>query len=187
MSGRTIRTGWFPRLWCAWLTVLCAAAGPCIVQAAPSPEAQVKAAIVFNLLRFVDWPGVGEDSVHVVRLGVVGEGGVADALLALEGKMSGSITFNVRRVLPGDGPQGFEALFFAGVPKEQQADYMRALANDPVLTFGETAGFLDSGGMVQLGLREERVHIRLALERVKASRLRIPAQVLKLVEIVHTR
>jgi hypothetical protein len=58
------------------------------------------------------------------------------------------------------------------------------LHNAPVLTVGETAGFLDAGGMVCFLLEENRVRFAINLDAAEAARLKIGSRLLVLAQSV---
>jgi hypothetical protein len=103
--------------------------------AAPADGGALKAAIVFNLLRFTSFPGQGG-----VELCVQGNDGAAQALLDLDGRALGSGPLAVRRAAPGD-LAGCQAVYVGDGPPPRGA---------APIAIGNGRGFADQGGAVAL-------------------------------------
>jgi hypothetical protein len=58
------------------------------------------------------------------------------------------------------------------------------LHNAPVLTVGETAGFLDAGGMIDFLLEENKVRFDINLDAAESARLKIGSRLLILAQHV---
>ena len=58
------------------------------------------------------------------------------------------------------------------------------LHNAPVLTVGETAGFLDAGGMIDFLLEDKRVRFEVNLGAAESADLKIRSRLLVLAERV---
>jgi hypothetical protein len=138
-------------------------------------EYQVKAAFLFNFLKFVEWPPAAGDAPLVI--GVLGhdpfEGVLEDTV---RGKVVSGRRVEVRRYVRPADVKDCNILFIG------RADYERV--GTPVqpglLTVGESPGFLKSGGMVNFYLDGDRVHFEIRPEVAHAAGLRLSSQLLKL-------
>jgi hypothetical protein len=138
-------------------------------------EYQVKAAFLFNFLKFVEWPPAAGDSPWVI--GILGhdpfEGGLEDTV---HGKLVGGRRVEVRRYARPADVKNCNILFIG------RADYERlGMTVQPgLLTVGEAPGFLKSGGMINFYLDDNHVHFEIRPEVAHAAGLRLSSQLLKL-------
>lgn len=131
-------------------------------------EYQVKAAYILNFLSFVEWPDTAFETASTpFRLCVVGSDPFGGAL---EGTMKGE-SFQghavvVERVAPGEAAPPCQLLF---VPASAEAaDLLRTTVSAPILTIGESDGFLRNGGVVAFVI--EQGHVRFDVNRASAER-----------------
>lgn len=136
-------------------------------------EYQVKAAFLFNFLRFVEWPGGASKAPWVI--GVLGNDPFGDALdKAVRGKTVNGRKVEVRRYDEPEEVKDCEILFIG--------DYQRTgIPTEPgVLTVGESPGFLKSGGAISFYLEDHRVRFEISPAAARAAGLHVSAQLLKL-------
>jgi hypothetical protein len=159
---------------CALVLVLLSFAWP--IQAEQEHlEYQVKAAFLFNFLKFVEWPGPANDSPWVI--GILGRdpfGEILDDIV--RGKLVNSRTVEVRRFARSADVKDCNILFVGRSDFER----MGTPVQPGLLTVGEAPGFLKSGGIVNFYLENNRVHFEIRSDAVRLSGLRVSAQLLKL-------
>ncbi len=172
------------------VVLVSAVCGP--VRAVPPPpasppgttsEARIKAGIVFNLARVVDWPAAVE-TVSSFVIGIVGTDDSDPALEDLAGKDIHHRACQVRVPLPPHAAAEAQIVY---ISQSQQADLpslLGTVAGRPVLTVSEIGGFCEAGGMVQL--RRDRNRILLRVNRVAAEKagLHLSSELLKVAELV---
>lgn len=141
----------------------------------------IKAAIVFNLRHFVVWP----DSDRVVHVGVLGEGPVAEALVRLDGRGGSEGHVVVRRIEHLDSGEPLDLCFVGEQVRPFERDALVQLSERGVLTVSDGPDFLERGGILQLVVRDRRVHLRVQLDRARRAHLQLRAQLLKLAEVVN--
>lgn len=138
-------------------------------------EYQVKAAFLFNFLKFVDWPLPADGRPWVI--GVLGKDPFMESL---EDMVRGK-TVNGRSVIvrhfahPGD-VRDCHILF---IPR---AEFKRVgiVLLPGVLTVGEADGFLAAGGVINFVLVDQKVHFEASAQAAKAAGLHVSAQLLHL-------
>jgi hypothetical protein len=150
--------------------------------AAPATEYEVKAAYLYYLATFIEWPEGAFDAPDApFSVCVLGEdpfGPVLDATLA--GKTVHARRLAVRRLasLPADGR--CHLLFVSTSEQERLPRILNGLPDAGVLTVGEMRRFVERGGHVVLRLEERRVRFSINVEAAQRAGLRISAQLLKL-------
>lgn len=153
----------------------------------PLPEYQVKAAIVYKVAKFVEWPNdaflTNGSPLIMCISGVDPFGQYIDNL---NGQMIQGRPFIIRRA--GDDYSQLERchIVFVG-PDPEQDSVMDSIRNSPVLTIGDSSGFAESGGMLGLSVDNHRVAFEINLNAVRDAGLDISASLLQLATIVTSR
>jgi hypothetical protein len=151
-------------------------------------ESQVKAVFLYNLIKFVTWPGTENMSrKDPFVIGVLG------------GDQFGSL---LSRVVHGERTRGREIvvkqydfpariqwpevdmLFITGGAGIKFDKFTGPAAENNVLTVGEETGFCSRGGMINLVTRGRRILIEVNIGQIRKGGFRVSAQVLKLARIV---
>ena len=149
-------------------------------RAAPAREYAVKAAVLANLPRFVEWPArAGEPPLAPIVMGVIAPdpfGGVLDQLVASPASPGRALV--VRHIVDPIDAKGIHILFVAR--DSHGAAAIGRQAPIDVLTVGETDGFLASGGHIRLALVEGRVKFKVNARAAERAGLKIRSQLLSM-------
>lgn len=146
-------------------------------------EKRVKAAVVVQLARFVQWP---EDAAATsFQLCVVGVGGNDPWFPLLEeasrGQTVGGRPIELRRV---EKPPDAEACHLAIVGAAVEPKLLRAILKQPVVTVSEEPGFAKEGGMVGLLVEGGRVVFELNPWAAERKGLRFSSKLIRLARVV---
>jgi hypothetical protein len=165
----------------AFLLLAALACPPAAAQDMPS-EQSLRAAMVFNFLKFTEFPPESNANVQRMRLCIaVGDLRQAEALLALSGRRAWSRELVVVRlagrgddchVLYVDSSQRWSAI-------EEQRVFPRAL------TIGGYPGFARDGGMIEIALQEDGARFDINLTEGRRAGFRFSPQLLRLARHVH--
>jgi len=165
--------------------LLCLSSGMAVVRAqTAASEYQVKAAFLYNFIKFIEWPAgtfVADDSP--ITIGVVGENSIGGDLAAtVKGK-----TVNGRPLViksfgsaKDAGLKNCQMVFIAKSERKRIDEIMAALKGTSVLTVSESEGFLDAGGMINFVMEGNRVRFEINDAAVKQSGLLISSKLLSL-------
>lgn len=138
-------------------------------------EAELKAAFVYRIALFVEWPAESLPAGAPFQICTAGSDPAwAAALGTLEGKkVQGHPVAAPRALTRSDDPRGCQLLF---IPER---DGRKPPALPGLLTIGEGEAFVAAGGMV--GFVREGAQLRFDIHREAATRaqLRLPAELLK--------
>jgi len=174
------------RLWPRFSAlVLLALACPCRAHAEPT-EQEVKAALIFNITRFVEWP-VGTfrspDAPLVVAL--LGQDEVSAVLeqMLLHKTVDGH-PVEVRRVSVAGDAASCQVVYVATSEERRIGAILKALHGTPTLTVAEINPFAELGGHVELALEDRRIRVLVNPVSARASHLKISAKLLSLARIV---
>ena len=154
-------------------------------QDAPT-EYQVKAAYLFNFLKFVEWPGdpIANTNGHWV-IGIVGDNPFGDELTQIvSGKTIQGRELLVRRFQPGEDLHACHVLFISASEKKRLPSVLATLSGSSVLTVGDMDHFIESGGMIQFVMEEKRVRFAIDVGASSQARLKVSSKLLSLARTV---
>lgn len=158
---------------------------PLICRCAPPPERfsvsedDVKAAVLYHLTQFVDWPG--ENNGDVYRICVAGDNATSTALEHLtQGRLVKSHPIRIERISGPMGARGCQILFITACAKPRLVQYLMSVRDSGILTVGEQPGFLESGGMIELFFQGQHVGLTLSSETMQRSHLIVSSKLLRL-------
>ena len=143
-------------------------------------ETRIKAAYVFNLTKYVEWPVSGNQVV----IGVTGAGPQVEALRELNGKTSDSRQVVVL-VEPSDADLKRCDLLYVTSPSDRKIEaILQKVAGTSTLTVGEAASFTRAGGMIALLTVGDRIQIEVNLAACQKAKLKVSSRLLSLARIV---
>ncbi|MGH9455931.1 MAG: YfiR family protein, partial [Terriglobia bacterium] len=144
-------------------------------------EYEVKAAYLFNLGKFVEWPAqaaVKEDSFPICVLGADPFGQVLDAAIA--GETIGGKTVIAKRISKPQDATGCRILFISSSEEGCLQEILANLDGTSVLTVSDMPDFGQRGGMIHLVLENRKVRFAVNLTAAERAGLTLSSQLLKL-------
>ena len=182
---------------CCW--VVHAIRGTCVIlllgfavglrldaETAPSRDTQAKAAALSNVIAFTEWPKTAFATVDApLVLGVIGEGPVSALLeqyLANEAWLGRRIT--LRRVNSAVDARSCHVLFVAASEFARWKAIAREIIGRPILTVSDADGFAHQGGMVEFGMGQDKVKLRVNLSVARDAGLTLSSKLLRIAQIV---
>ena len=179
---------------------------------APSKEYQVKAAFIYNFIKFVDWPEPADsesdekakDSTRPITIGIIGENPFGSAFEAVTKKkihgrqvvikyFGGFAKNSVRYKEAGrtkykykdaDALKACHVLFVSPSESEYCKEIIDVVKDNCVLTVGETKDFLQYGGIVEFVIEEKKVKFEINLIAAENAKLDIRSMLLRLAKKV---
>lgn len=149
-------------------------------------EPAVKAAGLFKIISFVEWPAEAFSTPDApLVVGVLGHGPVADLLPAF----GENETWNGRRVVVrqlSSAGAGLDChVLFIGRSEHGDWTFLRQqFARRPILTVSDAGQFARAGGVVQLSTARNRLHLIINLSAARAAGVTISSKVLRLAEVI---
>ena len=149
-------------------------------------DQEVKAALLFRVAKFIEWPSSAfDDAKSPFIMCVVGDELRVQAFETIHGKALNGRLVVVRRITGDMLDLGqCHAAFF---PDDSDADVDYALGklqSAPVLTVGENDAFVRRGGTLALVTRDQRVQFTIHLAASKRAQLKVSSQLLQLADVV---
>jgi hypothetical protein len=182
-SDRAAGIGLFRRALalCCVIMILTAAQGDATARE-PRGEYEVKAAIIYNIVRFVEWPRE-EPGTSELRICVAGEG-LRDPIpfLELQGQQAAGKRIAVR--LDSKSLRDCQVLFLAVRDEMHLQSAIRSLSRAPVLTITELPGACLKGSIVNFIIIDKKVGFEINAAAARRAGIRISSKLLKLARSV---
>jgi hypothetical protein len=148
-------------------------------------ESTLRAAMVYKLMLFVEWPAGALDRSDAVLLCVVsGDFGIGRAFAALSGRPIKGRTVQVERRGPLAGLERCNAVYFDRLDPGLLADKLSALVGRPVLTCAPATG-PTAGPMIGLALDGQRLAFDVRQDALRAAGVGLDARVMQLAREVY--
>jgi hypothetical protein len=142
-------------------------------------EYGLKAAFLYNLAKFVDWPPskFKQDDAPLV-IGVTGQDAFDRAKAIIRDKTIEKHKVVIRLLASEAEIPDCHILFLTRSQKQRAAEMVNAANKAAVLTVGETEEFLEAGGMIRFYIVADNLRLEIADESVRAAGLNIKATAL---------
>lgn len=149
-------------------------------------EYELKAAMLYNLIKFVDWPSAAHSGAQAPRLlCVLGSDPFGNSLTSLASKQTlNDRPVQVRHVQNDPSVRACQVLYISSSERNRLPQILSNLQSANVLTVGEMSQFAARGGMVQFALQDKKVHFDINLDAASHSGLKISSRLLALAHIV---
>ena len=152
-----------------------------------SRERQIKAAYLYQLGRYVEWPAKAFSSAEApFVIGVPKEDPIAADLDQIaQVKKIENRPIQVRRFSPdGDVPACHILFLPASLAPEVQAAVIRKVSGKNVLLVGDAGSFLDLGGAVRFVIEENNVRLYIARKAAAREGLSISSKLLQVARVL---
>lgn len=160
--------------------------GPRVGHAQDAPsEYQIKAAYLFNFLKFVEYPPESfSDPLAPFVIGVVGDDPFGSALpQVVVGKTVQGRDLVIHLYHAGEDLRGAHILFISASERKRLPMILSGLHGSTVLTVADTPGFLEAGGMIQFLNENGRVRFAINVDAAGQSRLKLSSKLLSLAKV----
>lgn len=160
---------------------------PLILSAPRAPaqsrdERAVRAAYVYNLLQYIDWPAEKTE----LAIGFEGDPATGEVLRSLlNGRSSNAHPIRVILFPTAQEIRDCSIFYLSDVSPKEARHALDSLESGTVLTIGETDFFARSGGMVALINTGDHIRIEVNLDATQRAGVHISSRVLSLATIVH--
>jgi len=156
------------------------------MQAQTPTEYQVKAAFLYNFAKFIEWPTSGfPDASAPLRICVLGQDPFGQELHAITNeKTVNGRKFQVDQVVDLQLARTCHILFIASSEKARVKRILGSLRGTDVLTVGDTQGFAEQGGMINLVLENNRVLFEVNRKAAEQAGLKISSKLLSVAKLV---
>jgi hypothetical protein len=180
------RTIFAPRCLCALLLVFSIfTTSPGAAVEKDFPEAKIKAAYLFNFLRFIEWPPGSVIDTHICVIGQ--KNGYQEAFKSLRSQSLNDQRIVIRELDDIDNPQTLlscQIIFLTSVASHRQKMVFNTLKGSKTLTVGENSGFVRQGGMINFIEKDSKIRFEINLRTANEAGLRITSKILRIADLV---
>ena len=156
-------------------------------QTSTSRENRVKAAFVYNFIKFVQWPAttfVNEHDPFIIAF--VGRNSFGDALNSVNNKSVRNRKLAVKQFASIQDLTKCHLLFIGASENKKLARIFRHIKTLAVLTVSDIQGFAQHGGIIELTKVANRVRFKINVAAAEKADLKLSSKLLKLAKIVKT-
>jgi hypothetical protein len=152
-----------------------------------SKEYLIKAAFLYNFIKFVDWPSESfKNDAAPINLCVLGDDPFGEALDTIRNKRVKGRRLVIKRVQRVEQIEGVHLLFISASEKRRVKQILRSLTDAPVLTVSEMEGFGQQGGIINFITVDNKIQFEINSDEAQQHKLKISSQLLKLARIVRS-
>ena len=145
-------------------------------------ESYMKAAFLYNVIKFIEWPA---DARGPIIFGVLGKGPLELLLQqVVHGKSLDGRPLLVKAVHKLEDIKGCHVLFIADSESERLRDIVAALKDYTILTVSDIDQFARRGGMIFLVAENQKLRFEVNPDGLARSGVKISARFLQLAVIV---
>ena len=149
-----------------------------------SREDRIKAALLFKLVKFVDWPAMAMAGQDPIQICVLGESPVGDALAVVDGKPARDRLAKFRKITTLAEVKGCHLLYIPAGARELVNGLPAAARGRGILTVSDATDFARRGGIIGLTRGENKLSFEINLRNARESGLEPSAPLLELAIIV---
>jgi uncharacterized protein DUF4154 len=162
----------------------------CVSVGASAPAAradvnQAKANMLWNIAKFVEWPGIKTGADVPLIFTILGEDELAVQLAGvLSSKTVNGHPVFVRFARRPQDAKGSQILYVAASELSRMTDVLAVVDTSAVLTVSDAPGFAAHGGMVGFSADGDRVRFEVNLNQAERTGLKLSAKLLALARLV---
>ena len=162
---------------CISLFVIIISAGLAV---AAEGEYKVKAAMLYNFAKFVEWPGDSFGSDSRIVYCIAGKSPLNDQMMQMQGKSVKGMTVFVRQIVKPNDMAGCQTLFISHSESARLSAYLKESSHHKILTVSDLEHFAESGGMIGFIEYENKIRFEINQETVSKQGIQISSHLLNL-------
>ena len=145
-------------------------------------EYEIKAALLFNFAKFVEWPPAAfARATSPIVIGILGQNPFRDDLARMiRDKTIDDHPLVIKEFRSPAEATNCHILFISTSEKKRLPEILEALKGASVLTVGETDGFTETGGMINFVLEGTKIHFQINKDAATSARLKISSKLMSL-------
>jgi hypothetical protein len=172
-------------VWCCVLLLTLGGATRIAAGQALPGEYDVKAAFVFNFLKFVEWPSSGTIEEMKIRVCIVGDIPVTAPFDELDNQEVVGKKLTMSHLTKLTSIRECQVLFIASSEERRLPAIMEAVKGTGTLTIGDAEGFARRGVIISFSLQGKKVRFEINAEAARRAGIKISSKLLKLASTVY--
>ncbi|HTK84131.1 MAG TPA: YfiR family protein [Patescibacteria group bacterium] len=142
-------------------------------------EEKIKSGLIYNFLKYTEWPAARMSSENPLRICLVGNAPFDQFLSPLRDRTAQQHGIRIQRI-ESSAAQNCDLLLIHRNESAKTAGLLASVKSRPVLTISDISGFADSGGMVEFRTQDNHVGFIVNRKAVADAGIRIEDRLLKL-------
>jgi len=151
-------------------------------------EYKIKAAFLYNFIKFVEWPKAKEQNTkEPIIIGIIGKDPFKKAFEPLKNKQIKSRKVIVKRFKNTDKIEDIKKchlLFISPSEKKQVKKIVKLIQKYDILTVSDIKGFAKSDGIIQFSIVKKKLGFMVNTKNAKKQGLKIRSKLLRLAKKV---
>lgn len=158
-----------------FLTTVAALFSVAVLFAQERPTHEIHAAMLYNFIKYVQWPDEGDGGEFVV--GVIGEDNVFNTLKQwYDGKPKGSKKYVIKKLSSGADASACQVVYI-GKSKSKELETVKSSVNGKsVLTITDGNGLAEKGSCINFKIVDGKLKFELNQSMVSSSNLKVSGQ-----------
>lgn len=145
-----------------------------------APANQLKAALIYNLMLFTEWPAAAMAENAPLTLCLLKASPTALALAQLEQKSVAGHPLRVRQLNEGDSGLECKVIYLEKGEQARSLQIRKKLEGLSVLTISDRPDAIDEGAMIAIGEENNRLIFDINASAARQARLTISSKLLRL-------
>jgi uncharacterized protein YfkK (UPF0435 family) len=171
-----------PRLVLLFVTIITCTALLPSVSAKNSTEYKVKAAFIYNFLKFTTWPeSAASGSINIC---VMGDNPFGETLLPLEKKKIKGRAIRVTNISNTSKINNCTVAFVSDSEEDRLDDIIKSVQKKPILTVSDISHFAQEGGVIGFYERDGKIKFAINTANASKSGLVLSAKLLELSKVI---
>ena len=143
-------------------------------------EYQVKAVFLYNFTQFVDWPHETFNSPEEpFVIGIIGDDPFGSNLSeAIAGEKFGNHPIVIKHFRKTEEIENCQMLYINSDDQEEVENILTSISKKNILTISDAPAFNKWGGIIQFYIENNKIRLRINVERSKAAGLSISSKLL---------
>ncbi len=146
-------------------------------------EYSIKAMFLLNFIKYVEWPI--ENNKPVIRIGVVGESEMFDALTMLAAQRSADGQKVEIKKVDENTVGSFQVIFISNTDDSKLDEKIRKLSGKGILTISEDDKCKTRQAGINLFNQDNKIRFEINLTPVKNNGMKISSKLMELASAVH--
>jgi hypothetical protein len=174
---------------------LCMQSATVCADPAPLYEQKIKAGLVYNLIKYTEWPNSisvsnrdlktqDNHTAITLKICLFGEDAFDGYLSPLQGRTAQQATIAIIHIKEVQQTQECNVVVLHRDQEHQLSLLIQFLQGKNILTISDISQFAEHGGMVELTRKDEKIALRINKKSLENAKLGIDARMLKLATIV---
>jgi hypothetical protein len=145
-------------------------------------ESKLKAAFLFNFVKFVEWPPAAfADTNSPLTIGILGDNPFDGDLAAIiHDKTINNRTLAIKPLRSVTEVTNCQVLFICASVKTKIPETIAGLGSASILTVGDTDRFVETGGMINFVKEGKKIRFEINEAAAKRAGLRVSSKLLSL-------